>query len=240
MAGEILLHIVPRFHPQTDGAGEYAFNLARALRECHGLQSQFIVCDPDRDGSARIDDFVVQRLRIRNEAGIWNLLSSAKQPLLAVMLHYCAYGYHKQGLPLWLHSGIKSWLTEHGGAKPGLNKQLITVFHTSLQAPLKPWNKEFCLRMPQKWLLYQFHRHSKLSIMSNRSLQVELDRIEPSKTMWSPIPGNSSDANAPRPDWKRIAHQYLQALQYNPSGSKAGNLANPVTKGQPQRPPAYA
>src|SRR5580658_9714663 len=96
------IHIVPALPPQIDEVGSYALNLAFHLRQLHGIQSRFIVCDPDWNGPSRLEGFVVRRLRLRTEAGIWGLLASAKEKESAVLLHYDCYGYDKLGVPLWL------------------------------------------------------------------------------------------------------------------------------------------
>src|SRR6266481_2252068 len=98
MALPTLSQIVPALHPQIDGVGDYALNLARHLRQLHGIQSRFIVCDPQWDGPSRVEDFSVRRLRLQNEAGVWSLLASAKEPHTAVLLHYAGHGYHKLGV----------------------------------------------------------------------------------------------------------------------------------------------
>src|SRR5271170_715631 len=109
-----ITHIVPALAPQLDGVGDYALNLALHLRQSHGVESRFIVCDPQWDGPSRVEDFAVRRLRLRNEAGIWSLLASPKEQHPDVLLHYAGHGYDKRGVPLWLYLGIKSWLAESG------------------------------------------------------------------------------------------------------------------------------
>ena len=240
MPVKTLFHIVPRLRPQADGAGDYAFNLARELRASYGIQSQFIVCDPKRDGPSRLDNFVVQRLRVKNEAGIWNLLAPANGLDTAVLFHYCPYGYHKQGLPVWLYRGIKSWQEEHIGTNIMDSKHLITVFHETLQSPLKPWNKEFCLRALQKWLLHQFHRHSQFSVTNDHALQALLYNIMPHKTMWSPMPRHMAATSEHIQDWKFIARQYNEVLHQDLLGVKTSELPDRLKENIQRAPPVYA
>jgi hypothetical protein len=222
MSAKTLTHIVPALRPQNNSAGDYALNLALELRKSYGVQSQFIVCDPERSGNGRVEDFVVQRLRVRNEAGIWSLLASVKNQRPPVLLHYCAYGYHKQGVPHWLYQGIKSWLDEYNGADAGSEKQLMTVFHETFPETSKPWKKEFYLRIPQQRLLQKFHRRSKLSVTGSRNLQALLDSVEPHKSVLSPTSGSASFRNEQTPDWKSIARQYQAELFPQLVNAKAG------------------
>ena len=101
MTTETIVQIVPSLPPQQDGVGEYAMNLAVRLRKSQGIQTQFIVCNPDWVGPNRIEGFAVRRLKFQSEAGIWSLLASAKEKYAIVLLHYVGYGYHKHGIPLW-------------------------------------------------------------------------------------------------------------------------------------------
>jgi hypothetical protein len=223
MSAKIIIQIVPALRPKKDGAGDYALNLALELRAAYGIQSRFIVCDPGWTGPGRIEDFGVQRLRVRNEAGIWSLLSSAKEQRPPVLLHYCAYGYNKQGVPLWLHQGIKSWLDEQSSSDAGGDKQLVTFFYEALPSSFKPWKKALYLRIPQQWLLQQFHRRSRLSVTGNGRLQALLDRMEPHKTLRVAMPGNGSLWDAENPDWKLIASQ-LQAEIFPKFSSPNGSV----------------
>src|SRR5687768_15729599 len=114
MNSPAITHIVPALARQIDVVGDYALDLAGHLRERHGLKSQFIVCNPNWQGPSRVEEFAVRRLRMRDEAGIWMLLSSSKGPTMP-LLHYVGYGYQKRGVPIWLWRGIRSWLREQGG-----------------------------------------------------------------------------------------------------------------------------
>jgi hypothetical protein len=212
MPAKLIIQIVPALRPRNDGAGEYGLNLAIELRKSFGIQTRFIVCDPKWNGPGRIEDFVVQRLRIRNEAGIWSVLSSTKEQRPPVLLHYCPYGYNRQGVPLWLYQGIKSWLDEQSSIDAGNDKQLLTVFYENLPASFRPWKKSSYLRIPQRWLIQELHRRSRLSVTSSCDLQALLDRIEPHKTMRVPMPGNVQQWDAKNPDWKQIAHQFQAEL----------------------------
>jgi hypothetical protein len=226
MSTKLIIQIVPALRPQKDGAGDYGLNLALELRESYGIQSRFIVCDPKWNGPGRIEDFVVQRLRIRNEAGIWSVLSSIKEQRPPVLLHYCPYGYNRQGVPFWLYQGIKSWLGEQSSMDAGSDKQLLTVFYENLPASFKPWKKSSYLRIPQRWLIQEFHRRSRLSVTSNCRLQTLLDSIEPQKTLRVPMPGNGQLWDSNNPDWKLIAHQFQAELF--PKFSYSNGAVRPV------------
>jgi len=217
-----LVHIVPGLRPRMDGAGEYALNLALELRQAHGINSQFIVCDPERDDSGWVEGFAVQRLRVKNEACIWSMLPLAKNQFPAVLLHYCAYGYNRQGFPLWLHQGIQSWLDEGGGAASGSKRQFSTIFYETLGTSVKPWQKEFCLRIPQKWLIQEIHRRSQLSVTGCPLMQAFLNGVAPGKTLRLPVRNQPTNELEQALDWKNLAAQYHERLFQAPTASNTG------------------
>jgi hypothetical protein len=188
MTTETIVQIVPSLPPQQDGVGEYAMNLAVRLRKSQGIQTQFIVCNPDWVGPNRIEGFAVRRLKFQSEAGIWSLLASAKEKYAIVLLHYVGYGYHKHGIPLWLYRGIGSWLAEGAGGAAASQKQLATVFHELWRPSTKPWKKEFYLQKPQQWLVEGLHLRSNFSVATTKHKQAMLEGIQPDKTFWLSIP----------------------------------------------------
>ena len=158
-----LTHVVPTLSAEAHGADAYPLELARQLREHCDINSQFILCDPNWNGPAQIEGFAVRWLRFPNEARLWGMLASRKNPG-AVMLHYDGHGYDKQGVPTWLYHGIKSWLADQGSEpRPGA-KQFFTVFHDLWKSEPKPWRGRFYLQMMRKRLVTRLHRLSKASI----------------------------------------------------------------------------
>jgi glycosyltransferase involved in cell wall biosynthesis len=189
MKTNLLTHLVPTLPPNTGELGEYALSLARHLRDCCGINSQFILCDPDWNGPARIDGFPVHRLRFPNEARLWGLLASLKDDP-TVLLHYDGNGYEKHGVPTWLYFGIKSWLADGNGRPTQSHKQFFTVFHELWGPAAKLWQRRFYLRMLQRRLVERLHHLSQVSITSGQQQQSELDAIEPRKTLLLPFPGS--------------------------------------------------
>jgi hypothetical protein len=191
MSSTTCIHIVPALSPQFDEVGEYALNLANFLRRSRGMQSRFLVCDPEWNGPGKFENFTVRRLRFRSEAGIWAALAATRDEPTLVLLHYTGHGYGKLGAPLWLHRGIKSWREEQIGQSAD-RKQFSTVFHELWAANAKPWEPNFYLRRLQRAIVAGLHNRSKVSITSTRAMQVILDGIQPHKTMWLPAPGGTT------------------------------------------------
>jgi hypothetical protein len=150
------------------------------------------------------------------------LLAAIKEPRPAVLLHYCAYGYHRQGLPLWLYQGIHSWLGEGGGGGAGRQRQFSTVFYETMATAAKPWKKEFCLQFPQKWLVQEIHRRGRLAITHCEHLQAFLDGIEPDKTLRLPVMEKMAGEHGRNLDWKWLANQYQAALFQVPTYALPG------------------
>jgi hypothetical protein len=187
-----------------------------------------------------VEGFVVQRLRRRSEAGVWSLLASAREPQAEVLLHYCAHGYHSMGVPLWLYCGIKSWLGESRNA-PGSDRRFDTIFYDSPTA-VKPWRKEYWLKLTQQWLLLEIHRQSRCSVTRSRRMQALLDGAQPGKTLWLPALENAPANEAQDPAWQGIAGQLQEALFQEAAesgwGAKASPTATAGDAGLSPNPPA--
>lgn len=184
------IHIVPALPPLMDEVGSYALKLAFHLQQSHGLQSRFIVCDPQWNGPSRLEGFGVRRLRLRTEAGIWGLLASAKEKESIVLLHYDGYGYDKMGVPRWLYRGIRSWIEEQTGRLGAGQKRFCTMFHELWEPCARPWKTDFYLRRIQKSLIKGFHLESKFSVTSTHRMHQMLEGFESRKTLWLPVPSN--------------------------------------------------
>lgn len=214
----ILTHVVPSLWPQSNAVGDYALELAVQLQRRHGVDSRFVVCDPDRDGPSRVKGFVIRRLRVRSEAGIWSLLGSPKEPHAAVILHYSQLGYHRLGIPLWLYWGVRSWLAEAAGT--GRPQSFHIVFHDSCPSMAPPWQLDHFLHKGRQWLARAFHRQSNLSIVCSRTMQAMLDSVKPNKTLWLPRPSSLPLNKRPR-----CEHRRNGLLRFAIAGSPGARIA---------------
>ncbi len=166
----IIIQIVPRLPPTTDGVGDYAFNLARQLRQDHNIQTHFIVCDRTYSSDKNIDDFPISQLSNSTAEALLSTLSQSQ--IDKVLLHYVGYGYAKRGCPTWLVDGLKSWRTANASRK------LITMFHEVYASSNKPWHSSFWLSPWQK-------------NVAERLVKIS-DRILTSKQLYAEILGSLS------------------------------------------------
>lgn len=189
MKTNVLTHIVPTLTPQNGGAGGYAFKLAVQLRDQYGINSRFILCDPDWDGPTRMGEFVVRRLRLANEAGLWGMLASLKDHP-PVLLHYDGCAYQKNGIPAWLYRGIKSWLDESNRCVNRNRQQFITIFHEMWESSTNPWQSAYYLQYLQRNLVKKLHSISQASVATTPHSQSFLEAVTALKTSLLPVPGN--------------------------------------------------
>lgn len=150
-----ILHLVPRLPPLTDGVGDYARQLAQALRREGGLDSAFLVADPAWQGDARLDGCPVHRLPARTAAALAGALNAAGGD--AVLLHYVGYGYHPRGVPRWLLAGLTAWRRGGSGQREralAAPPPLLTLFH-ELWSSGPPWSSVFYLGWLQRRLARQ-------------------------------------------------------------------------------------
>jgi hypothetical protein len=142
-----MVSIVPRLPPAIDGLGDYAFLLARQLRQDFGIHTQFVVGDPAWIGPSELEGFPVSQVSDRSSNALQKLLANHQSSTL--VLHYVGYGYAKRGCPSWLIDGIQAW------KKATHSSSLITIFHEVYAAGRPPWTSAFWLFPWQKQLAFR-------------------------------------------------------------------------------------
>ena len=173
-------HLVPRFPPMLDGVGDYALNLARFLRDGHGIASGFLVADPKWPVVNQFEGFPVHKLATPTAAGLTACLANTGQG--QVFLHYVGYGYSPRGLPRWLIAALAE-------LPPG---RLTTFFH-ELWASGTPWGSAFWLRPFQKHLAFKLARCSRSLFTSNRRMAAMIKN----RVHTVPIPSNIAGRTSP-------------------------------------------
>lgn len=142
-----ILQIVPRLPPSISGVGDYAYLLARELRDAHGIQTRFIVCDPSRVRKNDLDGFRVERINAPKSEELARQLTSS-EGLAAVLLHYVGYGYEKRGCPFWLVRALERWRSA------ATNRRLAVMFH-EVAAERGPFPSSSFFSSPLQRLLAQ-------------------------------------------------------------------------------------
>ncbi|MDY6781654.1 MAG: glycosyltransferase family 1 protein [Cyanobacteriota bacterium] len=161
-----LYQIVPTLPPAIDGLGDYAFNLARQLRQDWNIETHFIIGDPSwnlrrdvvrnalRDVVPRslrdrefpepqiIEEFPISSVSQRTT----NALPSVLPQNFPLLLHYSGYGYALRGCPRWLVAGLERWRKQN-------QTPLVTMFHEVYPYNFgPPWTSSFWLSPWQKQL----------------------------------------------------------------------------------------
>ena len=171
-------HITPRLPPQRDGVGDYAALLAVALGRRFGVESRFLVADPAWRGDGQ-EAFLAVALPERTRAAAVRALDQTE----TVMLHYVGYGYQVRGVPFWLIDAVEHWRL----SVPA--RRLITVFH-ELWSSGPPWTSAFFLSPLQRALVARLLRSSEHAVASVVAQKLQLDALEPGKTVLQPVPPN--------------------------------------------------
>ena len=152
-----LTQVVTGLPPSIDGVGDYALNLARQLRKEFGIETHFIVGDPNWPSVAQIEQFLISQVPVQSATALFSLLSWHSQHSTVVLLHYVNYGYAKRGCPVWLIDGLQRW--QNASTK----RFLVTMFH-ELHAFGPPWTSSFWLSPMQRNLTIR------LTALSDRCL----------------------------------------------------------------------
>ncbi|MBC7927996.1 MAG: hypothetical protein H7039_20310 [Bryobacteraceae bacterium] len=166
-----LIQCVPRLPPVIDGVGDHAFNLATTLRNQRGMETTFVVCDPEWKGPGHIDRFSIVKLPAPSADALDTLLQSLQGP---VLLHYSGYGYDRRGMPFWLCKGLADHST-----------RLLTFFH-ELWSSGFPWQTAFYWHFLQRRVVRRIHRISRVSVTTT----VRMRNILGGSTSLLPVSSN--------------------------------------------------
>lgn len=188
-------HIVPLFAPVIDGVGDYALNLARRLREQHGFDSRFVVCDPLWRGADRVEDFPVV-----GPTGFDALaLSHALGDTPNILLHYVGYGFHRRGIPVWLTRALQNVR----------QSRLVTIFH-EIWSSGPPWRSVFYLAPLQRRLVSKILTLSADAFTSTAWTGSLLNQMRPGAVTVLPVSANIDTTAAHRsrariePPWRPL------------------------------------
>jgi len=167
----LLIQIVPNLPPKVDGIDDHAFRLAERLREFHGIQTSFIVCNPKWNGPSDITGFNVIRLPSRNDISlvrtIQELTPTGSAQGLAVLLQFAPYGYAAKGYPAWIIRGIRK-------IRSSCNVPIITMFHELDVGKRKPWTSAFWIAPFQRTLLRKLVQNSTCRITNTQFHRTKL------------------------------------------------------------------
>jgi hypothetical protein len=175
LALDTVLQIVPRLPGTLDGVGDYALNLAKALKADHGITTTFLVAEktsvPSRDGYEVISG--------------WSRDSSAglAEKCAHVILHYVNYGYQARGVPF----GLGAFARQLRSRLPG---RWVTTFH-ELYASGPPWKSAFWLRSFQVKIARDLVDLSTSCVVSNRLIEKTIHAYDAGKKVYlQPVMSN--------------------------------------------------
>lgn len=146
-----ILHLLPRVPPAVCGVADYAWTLARQLRETEGLESRFLIASPETSPS--VPEFPVATLSSRTPAALLAALQQQTPAPACVVLQLSTYGFQKRGTPFWLAS---AW--SRLARLPG-RPRLLTMFH-ELAASGPVTSSAFWVQPFQKHVLRRIARAS--------------------------------------------------------------------------------
>jgi hypothetical protein len=148
-----ILQIAPRVPPSVCGVGDYAWLLAQALRDGHGIHSSFLSAGTTWTKPEGGTEFPVFRLSELTANALVDFIASRTGEFDAIVLHMSPYGYQKRGMPFWLAAAWRRLSRMKAGPR------LVTMFH-ELYASGPVYSSAFWLQPLQKSVLLEVARAS--------------------------------------------------------------------------------
>jgi hypothetical protein len=166
-----MLVIVPDFPPNLNGIGDYAYLLAKELRQKNRyLKIEFLVAGKNNYPITEYDSFKIYNLEEKNANSLYDLLKILNPNL--IHLHYVGYGYNKRGIPFWLYLGLTNWKRIEGNI-------LVTTFHELYANSKIPWTSSFWNQLLQKYICKKIYLISNSVFTSNESFKNVLVNFNP-------------------------------------------------------------
>lgn len=168
-----ILQILPRVPPAVCGIGDYAWQLARALRDGHDIHSSFLSAGTSWTQPQAETEFPVFRLPRLSAAAMVDFMEARAGEFDAVVLHMSPYGYQKRAVPLWLASAWRRLSRQPD------RPRLLTMFH-ELYASGPATSSAFWLQPLQKQVLRTVARASD-GLRTNREAYADWLRQVPGR-----------------------------------------------------------
>jgi glycosyltransferase involved in cell wall biosynthesis len=206
-----IITIVPRLPPLIDGVGDYALQLAQALRTQHQIETEFIVCDPSWQGAV---PFSVQVLTAAAATELFDRLCRSSASI--VLFQLSGYGYHKWSLYGWIVDALQRWQRRMGD-----RVKLVTMFH-ELYKPMgrRPWRHRFWFGPEQKALIKRLSRASDRVLTNCAAYAIELAQLSGGRH--DHIPVLPVFSNIPVPDrLLRLADRPRRLVVFGLDGTRA-------------------
>jgi hypothetical protein len=181
--------IVPKLPPAVDGLGDYGWNLAKQLRQDFGIETRFIVGQPNWTKPESLD-FEVEVVREQSTAALLELLPKTDDA--KVLLHYVGYGYARRGCPTWLIQGLKAWRQQ------GEQRRLISMMHEIYATGGAIWSSVFWNSWYQKKLAASLIASSNICVTSGTAFVQRIQSL--SKGKHTQIPTLPVFSNIGEPD----------------------------------------
>ena len=149
-----LIQIVPGIRPQLDGIGDYALQLARRLRDDHGIMTSFLVGNPDWQGS-EVEGFpasaVTQQSSTSLVESVGHIEATAGEHDVQILAQFGVYGYAKRGCPYWFVEGWEA-------LQKSRPYRMHVAFHELENSSWKPWSSTFWVSRIQRQLIERIAR----------------------------------------------------------------------------------
>jgi len=166
-----LIQVVPGIPPKVNGIGDYAYKLARRLRDGHGIKTTFLVADSNWQTEEH-EEFPTSRIEKRTPESFLDAVDGlsfgATSGPKHMLVQFSPYGYQKRGCPNWLINGLEELHKRGIGA-------LHAAFHELEVHSMRPWSSTFWVPGIQRSLIKRLARISQFRYTNTEEYRGHLE-----------------------------------------------------------------
>jgi hypothetical protein len=212
-----LIQIVPGLLPRFDGIGDYAMQIARRLRENHGIHTSFIVGDPAWVGG-EVEGFFATKVGSRSCDALLEAVKRCERTVgadnIPALLHFSPYGYQVRGYPLWLQRTLERWQMQEPNT-------LNIAFHELDVHCSRPWSSAFWVSPLQRNLIRHIAKTGNFVYTNTAQHLRQLKRLAGRQMALIP---NFSTLGEPA-IWPPFAKRLRQILVFGRGAQRKANYA---------------
>lgn len=189
-----IVSIVPRLPPAIDGVGDYAINIAGALKKELSVDTHFVVGNRDSRKSYSIGTHQVDSVDCRSSNSLTKILDRFNSENSIIFLNYATRAYGYKGCPFWILKSLKKY-KKRGG-------KIIIMFHEIHSQESHFLRSDFWMASAQKQMIKEFLSLADQSFTNCENYDYALRKLNPNlenNLLTFPVPSTVGEPSQLKP-----------------------------------------